>query len=114
MLADTARVTNVRIIIFMHSCFFASGQASGADGTIQCSHVNNCSRATALHLQLAAPSTLAFQFSVVPDQPQIRASETKPNPNVTQTLVLTRILTLTLLTIRTPLNLIVATRLVGL
>ena len=53
----------------------------------------------------AAPSTLPFQFSIVPDKPQIRANETKDNPNVTLTLILT----LTLITILTPLNPIVAT-----
>ena len=33
-------------------------------------------------------AALTFQFSIVPDQPQIRASETKTNPNVTPTLII--------------------------
>jgi len=45
----------------------------------------------------AAPSTLSCQLPVVSDQPQIRATETKPNHNVTLTLILT----LTLLTLLT-------------
>jgi len=43
-----------------------------------------------------ASSTLPFQLPLVPDQPQIRASETKPNPNLALTLILT------LLTLLTP------------
>jgi len=50
----------------------------------------------------AVPSTLQFQLPIVPDQPQIRASETKPNPAVALTPILTLILTLTLLTLLTP------------
>jgi len=46
-------------------------------------------------------STLLFQLPIVPDQPQIRANETKPNPNVTLTLILTLILTLTIFTVLT-------------
>jgi len=37
----------------------------------------------------AAPSTLPSQLPIVPDQPQIRASEIKPDSNVTLTLILT-------------------------
>ena len=37
----------------------------------------------------AAPTTLPFQLPVVPDQPQIRADKTKPNPSVRLTLILT-------------------------
>jgi len=47
-------------------------------------------------------STLPFELPVVPDQPQIRASETKPNHKVTLTLIVTLILTVTLLTVLTP------------
>jgi len=43
----------------------------------------------------AAPSTLLFQLPVPPDQPQIHASKTKPNPNVTLTLIITQITLLT-------------------
>ena len=46
----------------------------------------------------AAPSILPFLLPVVPDQPQIRTSEAKPNPNVTATLIIT----LTLLTLLNP------------
>jgi len=49
----------------------------------------------------AAPSTLLFQLPVVPNQPQIRVIEAKPNPNETLTLILTLIQTITLLTLLT-------------
>jgi len=39
--------------------------------------------------ELLHPSTLSFQLPIVPDQPQIRASETKPNHDEALTLILT-------------------------
>jgi len=46
----------------------------------------------------AAPSILPFQLPIAPDQPQVRVSENKPDPNVTLTLILT----LALVTVLTP------------
>jgi len=52
-----------------------------------------------------AVQLLHFQLPVFPVQPQIRASKTKPNPNVTLTIILALILR----TLLIPLNPIVAT-----
>ena len=65
---------------------------------IQCSSVN----VLPTNSIKAAPSTSPFQLAIVPDQPQIRSSETKPNRNVTVTLILTLILIRTLITLLTP------------
>jgi len=60
------------------------------------SRLDPCPKDTYVHSITASPSTLLFQLSIVPDQPQIRVSETKTNPNVTLTLILTLLTLLTL------------------
>ena len=73
------------LVLHLHKCISSTSNS-----------VRLCQQLLPTNSITAAPSTLLFQLPIVPDQPQICANETKPNPNV----ALTRILTLTLVTQR--------------